>query len=428
MRMSNLVSGWLVGLVLPGVALAQGAATAEERERLLLARIAALEARLAALEARLGNGERAVVCASPSAAPSAAVPTAAPAGAMVNFFFDGYTAWNANRPANRTNLLRGYDGVAGGFGLNQTGLVVERAASAEDGRRWGFRLDLMAGQATDTLQGSRQNESRPEVYRHLFQAYGTYIVPVGRGVTVDFGKWASALGPEGNYTKDQINYSRSYFFNYLPFYHMGFRVSYPLSRKWKVSYWLVNGANQTEDFNGYKSQLGQIVLQPTRNLSWTVNYYSGREQRDEAGRRAAPRGRLHLIDTYAFWNVTDRLMVGGEYDFAVNREESGGAPQRLTGGAAYLRYQMTRRTYFGQRYAWLRDSAGLFSGRTQNLQDVTATLGFRPVEGFETRFEFRRDASNRLFFPRGTAGRLSRHQDTLTLGLLWWFGGKTGNW
>jgi hypothetical protein len=34
--MSNLVSGWLVGLVLPGVALAQGAATAEERERLLL--------------------------------------------------------------------------------------------------------------------------------------------------------------------------------------------------------------------------------------------------------------------------------------------------------------------------------------------------------------------------------------------------------
>jgi hypothetical protein len=179
--MSNLVSGWLVGLVLPGVALAQGAATAEERERLLLARIAALEARLAALEARLGNGERAVVCASPSAAPSAAVPTAAPAGAMVNYFFDGYTAWNANRPANRTNLLRGYDGVAGGFGLNQTGLVVERAASAEDGRRWGFRLDLMAGQATDTLQGSRQNESRPEVYRHVFQAYGTYIVPVGRG-------------------------------------------------------------------------------------------------------------------------------------------------------------------------------------------------------------------------------------------------------
>jgi hypothetical protein len=50
------------------------------------------------------------------------------------------------------------------------------------------------------------------------------------------------------------------------------------------------------------------------------------------------------------------------------------------------------------------------------------------VEGFETRFEFRRDASNRLFFPRGTAGRFSRHQDTLTLGLLWWFGGKSGSW
>ncbi len=138
----------------------------------------------------------------------------------------------------------------------------------------------MAGQATETLQGGAQNENRPQAYRHLFQAYGTYVLPVGKGLTVDFGKWASALGPEGNYTKDQINYSRSYFFNFLPFYHMGFRNTYALNDKLSLSYWLVNGVNQTEDFNGFKSQLGQAVIKPTKNLSWTINYYNGQEQRD----------------------------------------------------------------------------------------------------------------------------------------------------
>jgi hypothetical protein len=63
------------------------------------------------------------------------------------------------------------------------------------------------------LQGGAQNEPRPQVYRNVFQAYGTYVAPLGKGLTIDFGKWASALGPESNYTKDQINYSRSYFFN-----------------------------------------------------------------------------------------------------------------------------------------------------------------------------------------------------------------------
>ncbi len=71
----------------------------------------------------------------------------------------------------------------------------------------------MFGQATETLQGGAHNEPRPQVYRNIFQAYGTYVVPLGSGLTVDLGKWASALGYENNYTKDQLNYSRSFYFD-----------------------------------------------------------------------------------------------------------------------------------------------------------------------------------------------------------------------
>ena len=31
-------------------------------------------------------------------------------------------------------------------------------------------------------------------------------------------------------------------------------------------------------------------------------------------------------------------------------------------------------------------------------------------------------------FLKSNPGALSSHQDTLTLGLLWWFGGKSGGW
>ena len=94
------------------------------------------------------------------------------------------------------------------------------------------------------------NEQRPQVWRNLFQAYGSYLAPVGSGLRIDFGKFASSLGNEGNYTKDQIAYSRAYSFSFLPFYHMGFRTNYNVTPKLNVGYELVNGSNQTEDFNG----------------------------------------------------------------------------------------------------------------------------------------------------------------------------------
>jgi len=416
-----------------GVFAQNGTTPLPEREKMLLERIASLEERLTALESRAGSPAPAVA-AAPAAAKQAMPPAEASEPAnpwlkdtTLNFYFDGYYAVNLNRPPGRSNPLRAYDVTANSFSINQTGLAIERQADVEGGRRWGYRLDLMHGQATETLQGGAANELRPHVYRNMFQAYGTYVAPIGKGLTVDFGKWASSLGPEGNYTKDQINYSRSYFFNFLPFYHMGVRNSYQVSDKVSLAYWLVNGANQSEDFNGFKSHLGQAVIKPTKNLTWTIQYYVGREQR-ELPPTQTPRGRFHVFDSYAFWSPTGKLTLGGEFDYVVNRVEGNGTPQRILGGAAYFRWQLTPRVFLGQRYVRLNDSAGLFSGAVQNLNDVTTTVGFRPADGFETRLEYRRDFSNAPYFARRDSERLSKQQDTFTLGLLWWFGGKTGAW
>src|SRR5208283_1220417 len=173
----------------------------------------------------------------------------------INLGLDSYYAYNFNQPVGRVNLLRAYDVLSNNFSLNQADIIFEHAPNLDEDRRWGARVDLQFGQATDTLQGNPANEPRPDIYRNIFQAYGTYVVPLGKGLTVDFGKWSSSIGIEGNYTKDQMNYSRSYWFSFLPFYHMGFRASYPVSDRFTVNYWVVNGTNQAEATNGFKDEL-----------------------------------------------------------------------------------------------------------------------------------------------------------------------------
>jgi hypothetical protein len=123
----------------------------------------------------------------------------------VNLGLDGHYAYNFNAPVGRVNLLRAYDVLSNNFNLSQASVIFDREPDVGAGRRFGARLDLQFGQATDTLQGNPANEPRPAIYQNIFQAYGTYVAAVGHGLTIDFGKWSSSLGIEGNYTKDQMN-------------------------------------------------------------------------------------------------------------------------------------------------------------------------------------------------------------------------------
>jgi hypothetical protein len=367
-------------------------------------------------------------------------------GTTVNFAVDTYYAYNFNAPIGRVNLLRAYDVSSNAFSLNQADIVLENAPDPADGKRFGARLDLQFGQATETLQGNAANELRPEIYRNIFQAFGTYVAPIGSGLTVDFGKWASSLGFEGNYTKDQFNYSRSYWFNFLPFYHMGARVHYQFNDKFGVNYWVTNGTQQTEPFNGYKDELFGFVLTPTKKVSWTVNYYLGQEHPDfqlvQNGPPDLPtfqgtpfvpipnpaNGKLHIFDTYASWNLTPKLALAGEADYVIERLHSTSAPDHTDGGAAYARYQLAPKIALAARGEYLSDRGGLFSGKTQALKESTVTFEYKFSEGFLMREEWRRDWSNQPYFLSSTLGLLKTNQNTATIGLVWWFGGKEGAW
>lgn len=378
------------------------------------------------------------------------LPATLPGGATLNYLFDGYYEFNFNQPPGRVNYLRAYDVLSNVISINQADVVLDWQPNVSEGRRYGARVDLQFGQATDTLQGNPANEPRPQIYQNIFQAFGTYVVPLGSGLNVDFGKWASSLGAEGNYTKDQMNYTRSFYFYFLPFYHQGVRASYKFNDKIQANYWLVNGTNQSEPTNGFKDEMFGFILTPTKTVTWTSNYYYGQEHPDFAPANnctvpvqpglcvapiiPAPNGKLHIFDDYVAWQATPKLMLQAEGDYVIEREwASAGpgqssAPSHVDGGAAYVQYQFTPKISLATRGEYMADQQGLFSGRSQALKEWTGTYRYNFGDGFDTFLEYRTDWSNQPYFLTHNPGQYSQHQTTATVGLVWWYGGKQGAW
>ena len=391
-----------------------------------------------------------------SAAPSTVASTSSkqgvdfPRGFTINALLDSYYEYNTNSPIGRVNSLRAYDVSSNSFSLSQADVVLESAPDLSVDKRFGVRVDLQFGQATAATQRNPANELRPDLYRNIYQAYGTYVFPVGKGLTLDFGKWASSLGIEGNYTKDQLNYSRSFWFDYLPFYHSGLRANDKVNDLLALNLWITNGTEQTEAFNNYKDQLVGVVLTPTPTITWTINYYQGQEHPDvvylqnptaaqlsalpnQQGTAIlpipnAPNGKLQISDTYASWQATKALVLAAEADYVQERLYSYSTPQRVEGGALYAGYQISPQFAVAMRAEYLADIGGLFSGTTQYLKEGTVTLDYRPVDGFLLRGEFRRDESNQHYFLSNQLGVLQLAQPTIGIGAVWWFGQKEGAW
>jgi hypothetical protein len=143
---------------------------------------------------------------------------------------------------------------------------------------------------------------------------------------------------------------------------------------------------------------------------------------------SAPTGKLHIFDSYVTWQASPMLAFALEGDWVIERDFNYSAPAHTDGGALYGRYQLTPKVALAGRAEYLSDRGGLFTGATQALKETTLTVEYKFAEAFLVRWEWRRDFSNLPYFYSSTLGILKREQNTAGIGLVWWFGGKTGTW
>jgi Putative beta-barrel porin-2, OmpL-like. bbp2 len=370
---------------------------------------AALMTAVTAAPAVAQDGPAAAPTPQPSPDPSPAAGGAAPTPLEVTAFADVYYGWHFNKT---DAALRNFDVNHDTFSINLVEVALEKKSSTAS--RVGFRADLDFGPAADTVASLEPGGSGEEIFKHLQQGYVGVLA--GSKLQLDFGKFVTPHGAEVIESKDNWNYSRSLLFALaIPYYHVGFRASMPVSDKVSLAGFAVNGWNNgTENNTGKTFGLGASV-KPNGKLTWVGNYMTGPEQADDN------QDKRHLFDTTVTLTATPKLSLMANYDYG--KDTVAGSPVTWQGVALYARYEVTGFWAVAPRYEWVDDEDAFMTGTRQTLQEFTLTSEFKIAKSLITRLEYRRDFSDAVFFPTDT-GSKKKSQTSLTVGVLYAFGGK----
>jgi hypothetical protein len=342
---------------------------------------------------------------------AAATPAAGPADFFREIVFtglvDGYYAWAFHEEPPK---LRSFDINHNQFSLSYAEVAISKGVS--DTSRAGFRLDFGAGDTANVVNSFEPGD--PEFMRHVQQAYVSYLIPAGKGITFDFGKFVTPHGAEVIEAPANYNYSRGILFGYaIPFYHMGARFAYPATDKVTVTGYVVNGWNNVHDNNSAKTVGGTVAVAATEKVSFTQSYMVGAEQEDNSD------DVRHLFDTLFTYKATPQATVLANFDYARDKVE--GEDIDWYGVALYLNYLIDDNWSVTPRYEIFKDSDGFATGLAQTAQSFTLTAEYK-IAGLITRYEFRTDFSDEPFFPNGD--ELEKSQSALIFGIMYTFASK----
>jgi hypothetical protein len=203
------------------------------------ARFAAMQARIDQLEAKVAAQSEELAAAKAAPVPSASATPDVAAGEKPSFFdtvaVNGFVAasyfYNFNDPEG--DSLAGSNAPVdllhpdtNSISLDQLWLTVSRDATSDS--RAGFKADFVYGKTASILSGNN-NDGKAGNDFDLYQGYITYLAPIGEGVTIQAGKFATLLGAEVAQARDNWNITRGNVYNFLqPINHMGLLATTPI--------------------------------------------------------------------------------------------------------------------------------------------------------------------------------------------------------
>ena len=296
---------------------------------------------------------------------------------------EGYYQYDGNKPDDRVIPLRAYDTRGNVFGLQQAALVVDSAPDVAASRRFGLRLDLQVRPGGRV--GPRQPGQRASSRRLSQCLAGLRLVRLPRRSRTAGGLREVRVEPgyETNYAKDNVNFSRAYLFDFLPFYHMGLRTTLPL---------VGQGDGDVHAHQRHPADRGlqQLQVEP---LQRRPQAGEGDHLDDELllrpgatrprAARTGPNGWFRVFDSDASIAATRRCRSALDVTHTTSQVRSGDPSLSLDGVGAYARYQVTAPAALAIRYEHL-DDEGLFAGVAQKLQEFTATADTGSPKAFSS--------------------------------------------
>jgi hypothetical protein len=358
----------------------------------------------------------AVAAPAPEGAAAAAAP-AEPAKKWtekveVGGFVDVYFTGNFNGPAPRVNNIRNFDVRANEFNLSLVEFNITKKAEPV-----GFRLDFDYGPTTDLVHSV--DPIGGEVVKHIQQAYVSGKLNLAKGLTIDAGKFVTALGNEVIESQDNWNYSRSVTFAYaIPYYHTGVRGTLQLTDELAAMLMVVNGWNSTIDNNDFKSFHLNLTY-ASKSLDAFFNYMGGAEQTNNDDNLR------HVFDGAIKLKPSDALAFQIYGVFGTEADAVAGPPvvsPKWYGFAGLVRYAFSETCAAAFRGELYKDPDGYTTatGVDTQILDFTLTGEARIADHMLLRGEFRFDKADQPIYAK-SKGATTDNQATLGISAVAYF-------
>ena len=265
----------------------------------------------------------------------------------------------------------------------------------------------------------------------LEEAYGSYQIPIGEGLTIKAGKFVTLLGYETIESPNNLNFSRSFMFGFsIPFTHVGALLSYSPFPWLSLTAGPVVGWDVARDNNSRMSVMGQVGVSAVKDLALSLSWITGPEQ---AGQNSNSRTVLSSVGNYT---GIKNLTLGANVDYGWEEDEASLAASGTRknnnaswwGWAGYVAYDWTEQLRTAIRLEYFQDSDGIRTlavgpGSRVELYEVTATLQYKIWKGLVGRLEYRHDSADEKVFSNRAPGNVptGKTQNTLTLALYYSF-------
>lgn len=332
----------------------------------------------------------------------------------ISGFVSSSYVYNFNQPQDRLNNGHLYDNVNNEFMFNKFDIVIQHPVDF-NAIEWnaGYYTEIIYGHDAQYTQAKNPDSSSGFFNLgddgDLLQSYIVVNVPVGNGMKVLFGKYATPIGYELIQNELNVNWSSGWQWTYVePFTHTGLQLAYKVNDQWEVDVYVNNGWDTVKDNNSSKSFIGRAAWTPNDKTSLTFMSYGGPEQSDNINDPAnAVPGANGLwrygIDFVGTYQITDKLSTAMQWDWG---QEQGADP--TTGGLAswwavgsWWIYDIMDKVQAGFRADFLSDRTGartsdfLFpANEGQDLYSLTLTLNIKPTENLRFAPEIRYDHSS----------------------------------
>src|SRR5580765_1832745 len=205
------------------------------------------------------SAARAATAQPPDASAQAApvkdpVPIAWTYGAFVDV---GYLR-DFNEPSNHLFRSRGTTFHVDEWDLNMAGAYVKKKTL--ESSRWGTELLVQGGKDEEVFgfSATAPNLAGADWLGHFGLANVSYLAPVGTGLTLQGGIFASFIGYDSLYAKDNFNYTRPWGADFTPYLMTGVNASYAVTDKATATAFVVNGYWHLADANDVPTSGAQI--------------------------------------------------------------------------------------------------------------------------------------------------------------------------